>query len=308
MENLYKDYKIIWHCFNPSLELDNMINTIKNFLKGYQYSIDKYNNIFIGDFSKNRPCLIAHLDSVHNRKSTKILFKNNILKANHGIGGDDKCGIVAILEILKQNKNVNAIFCSDEEIGGIGASKIKSKILKNVSYFIEIDRGGKNDVIYESGYNKIASDDFIHALKPYVKKYNFKEDFGTFTDVNILTGIAKKSAINVSCGYYKAHTKNEYVNLDHLYHTINFVNKIINNIREVYIWEDKQEYNIDECEDYYKDDTLEHILEKAYYLNYDDDIIKLICKAYDVGYWESHSEIIKMNKRGSKRNKLHTRY
>lgn len=288
MYKLYKQYENIWKCFNPSTKLNAITREVEKHLINYEYSIDIYGNIFIGDFYKKRACLVAHLDSVHVKRSKHITLKKGKLKSENGIGGDDKCGIVAILEILSRNNNVNAIFTVDEEIGGIGASNIQFNDLKNVLYFIEIDRGGKNDIIYTSGFNTIASDDFIDTLEPFTKKYGFKEGFGSFTDVNILTKIAKKSAINVSCGYYNAHTKKEYVKLSELQHTIKFVEDIINNIKNIYVWEDKQllEYN-----NQYNDfnyEIIDDILTKAHTLGYDDKVMSLILEAYEIGKNDSY--------------------
>jgi len=290
---LHSKYEKIWVCHNPSKKLNEITNILEHYLKDYEYTIDRHNNIFIGDFSQSKPCLIAHLDSVHNKKSTKFYYKDGILASNNGIGGDDKCGIVAILELLEKNTDVNAIFCADEEIGGIGASNIEPKILKNVMYFIEIDREGAKDIIYESGANQIASDQFQKALNPFAEKYGYSEDFGTFTDVNILTGIAQKSAINISAGYYNSHTTKEYINLYELQNTINFVQDVIQNIRQTFSWEAKEyEYNKEDLSYLDTDIELEQLLEKAYLKGYDDDIIQMICKGYDIGYWEAQDDLI----------------
>jgi len=285
MNRLYLKYIDIWQCHNPSTELNNIIKEIEKHLKGYQYYIDKHNNIFIGDFDKELPCLVAHMDSIHQKKSKRFYYRKNILRSNKGIGGDDKCGIVAILEILKQNKNVNAILTSDEEVGGIGALNIKPEKLKNVKYFIEIDRTGKNDIIFESGSNQIASDEFQKALLPWTQKYHFIEDFGLFTDVNILTKTSKKSAINVSCGYYKAHTKKEYVNLKDLQHTIYFVLAILVNIKDTFIWEDNQNWNNQE-------NAINDILTSAYLFGANNKISDLILKAYELGQTEHEYNIL----------------
>jgi len=169
--NLHTKYEKIWLCHNPSGKLDNMQKVMDKYLLNHDYFRDDIGNIFIGNFDQSKPCLIAHLDSVHNKKSTKFYYSKGKLQSNNGIGGDDKCGIVAILEILKKDKTVNAIFCVDEEIGGIGARNIEPALLENVMYFIEIDRAGNNDIIYNSGYNQIASDEFQHALQPFANKY-----------------------------------------------------------------------------------------------------------------------------------------
>jgi putative aminopeptidase FrvX len=285
MNRLYNDYKSLWCCFNPSKGLNAMHDVMEGYLKDYPHFTDKYGNIFVGDFDKNRACLVAHLDSVHEKKSVNIVLKGGILSSDNGIGGDDKCGIVAILEILKKNKNVNAIFPIDEEIGGVGADLIGKDILQNVKYFIEIDRVGNSDIIFESGCNKIASDDFIKDLLPIAKKYGFKKDFGTFTDVNVLTETSLKSAINVSAGYYNAHTKKEYVVLKELDYTINFVEEILHTLQNEYNWEGYIEYEqYDENIEDFDGFNIEDLIEYATYIGYDDIVLSYIIKAHKLGY------------------------
>ena len=261
MNKLYLKYEQVWKCANPSRQLDDMIKVLEDYLKDYDYVIDENSNILIGDFEKERACLVAHLDSVH-KKTGRVRKKKHIIYSDEGIGGDDKCGIVAILELLKNNNNVNAILTSDEEIGGIGASNINIEYLKNILYFIEIDRMGNNDVIFESGMNQICSDEMKDELLPILSENGFSENWGSFTDVNILTQSAKKSAINISCGYYNPHTSYEYVNLNHLQHTILTIQEIISTIQKSFSWSQSQ------LNDLYKKSYFSHDLQN-YKMNCD---------------------------------------
>ena len=271
------NYKDIWECYNSSLRLDAIREVIKPYIKEYPYKIDTWGNILIGDFEKSRPCLIAHLDSVHTKKPRKLRLRKGKLTAKNGIGGDDKCGIVAILELLKTNKNVNAIFTADEEIGGLGVKGLDNAILKNVLYFIEIDRQGKYDIVDVSGLNKIASKEMIDAIKPYMEKYQFETNDGIFTDLNILTKTAKKCGINVSCGYYNPHTKQEYVILKDLQNAINFVNEVLKNVNQEFIWQE-QEFLFSNFEPH-----IEKLIDRAIKEGMDDNTLALMYEAYDIG-------------------------
>ena len=122
---LYNNYRAIWNCFNRSGATKTISNIIKGFLKDQQFYEDQAGNILVGNFLQEKPCLVAHIDSVHTKAPSKISLIGDKLSAENGIGGDDKCGIVAILEILKSGADVNAIFTIDEEIGAIGASNLK---------------------------------------------------------------------------------------------------------------------------------------------------------------------------------------
>lgn len=155
--------------------------------------------------------LVAHMDTVHSKQCASIINHNGKLSSSEGIGGDDRCGIFIIMNIIKTMK-CSVLLCEDEEIGGIGASKfIRSEYAKdvNVNYIIEFDRKGSADAVFYSCANK----DF----KEFVcDNTGFKEAFGTFSDISILAPALKIAAVNLSCGYYNAHTLSEYVMYDEM--------------------------------------------------------------------------------------------
>lgn len=157
-------------------------------------------------------CLVAHLDTVHKQEPVKFYY-DPILKnlfSPTGIGGDDRCGVYIILELLKRGFRPSIIFCCDEEIGGVGArefTKIYEEI-KNVNWFLEFDRKGSNDVVCYGDDNK--------ELTQVFEQFGFKKAYGSFSDISILAPHYKKSAVNVSSGYYSPHTINEYISMDDL--------------------------------------------------------------------------------------------
>ena len=99
--------------------------------------------------------LTAHMDTVH-RSPVKDFYEytdangNHIISSPQGIGGDDRCGIYMILEIIKEFKP-SILFCEDEEVGGVGARKfIQTDLAKELefNYAIELDRRGSNDAVF----------------------------------------------------------------------------------------------------------------------------------------------------------------
>lgn len=169
-------------------------------------------------------CLVAHLDTVHFNEPTEFLFDpvlNNLFSPT-GIGGDDRCGVYIILELLKRGFRPSIIFCCDEEIGAIGASeftKVYNKI-KNVNWFLEFDRRGRNDVV--------CYDDGNEELTKVFESFGFKSSWGSFSDISELAPFYGISAVNISSGYYNAHTKNEYINLDDLQWIIDRAEEVLN--------------------------------------------------------------------------------
>ena len=159
--------------------------------------------------------LIAHLDTVHEKPIRDICLSadKNILMSPQGIGGDDRCGVFALVKVY-QSAQIKPwlLFCCDEEIGGIGAKKFclahhqlqLPNELDNLKFIIELDRKGKNDAVYY----RCANLDF----EEYITGKGFKTAQGSFSDISLIAPELEIAAVNLSCGYYHAHTRHEYIN------------------------------------------------------------------------------------------------
>jgi len=155
--------------------------------------------------------LVAHMDTVHDKQCVSIINHDGKLSSLEGIGGDDRCGIFIIMNIIKTMK-CSVLLCEDEEIGGIGAGKFtRSEYAKDVdvNYIIEFDRKGSADAVFYSCANK-EFEEFV------CDNTGFKKAYGTFSDISILAPALKIAAVNLSCGYYNAHTTKEYVMYDEM--------------------------------------------------------------------------------------------
>lgn len=165
--------------------------------------------------------LVAHLDTVHKEIPKEIYYdkKNDVLWSPQGIGGDDRCGVWAILEIIKKHKPY-VLFTEDEESGCIGARKA-AKILKapNVRMIIEIDRRGSEDCVFYDCGNK--------EFQEYIEKFGFKTAFGTFSDICELSSEWDIASVNLSSGYYNEHTLQEMVKIKEIIATRDKVIKIL---------------------------------------------------------------------------------
>lgn len=176
----------------------------------------------------NLPVLLtAHMDTVH-KETVKDFYErtedgNHILSSPEGIGGDDRCGIYMILEIIKTHK-CSVLFCEDEEIGGVGSNKFaKSKYiddLKELNYLIELDRANKNDAVFYDCDNEEFTEFILNNT-------GYKEAYGSFSDISILSPACKIASVNLSCGYYKAHSLLEEVVIEEMQNTIETVKKLL---------------------------------------------------------------------------------
>jgi len=115
--------------------------------------MDEVGNIY-GFNYKNKPMVSAHTDTVQNVVDGELLkfikIRNDILSGYGVIGGDDKCGIYAILKLLKEGEKVNFLFSVSEETGGSGSQYFiqeNASLISSVPYCIVLDRKGNSDII-----------------------------------------------------------------------------------------------------------------------------------------------------------------
>jgi len=149
--------------------------------------------------------LVAHLDTVHNEAPSIICRSEDgrYLMSPQGIGGDDRCGVYMILQIISQVR-CHVLFCEDEEVGGRGARAFEGSGLKvDVNYIVEMDRRGNNDAVFYGCDNP----DFTR----FVCSFGFKEATGSFSDISVVAPYLKTAAVNISAGYYNEHRLHEMI-------------------------------------------------------------------------------------------------
>lgn len=178
--------------------------------------------------------LVAHLDTVHKETPKTFVYSvdGDVISSPQGIGGDDRNGVFSVLEVSKRY-NCSVLFCEEEESGGIGAKKFVSTELADglkFNYIIEFDRKGSNDAVFYDCDNPDFTD--------FITKDFFKEDWGSFSDISTLAPYLGCAAVNLSCGYYKAHTTDEYVVVSEMINSINAACDILARTTD----EDKFEY------------------------------------------------------------------
>lgn len=174
--------------------------------------------------------LVAHLDTVHKDPVSDICMTvdGDILMSPQGIGGDDRCGVYALVSAYEAaEKKPWLLFTCDEEVGGRGADAFcqlyeKGKLPKELSglkCIVEIDRRGSEDAVYYDCDNK----DF----ETYITSKGFVTAHGSFSDISYIAPELGVAAVNLSSGYYNAHTQHEFINLKHLEAVIEKVKTIV---------------------------------------------------------------------------------
>lgn len=240
------DTKLLKHLYevvHPSNGEVPMINFILNYIKNLPnlyYEIDDNKNLFIIKNTTDPeyyPCVVAHMDENQTYfdektvvfKDGRVYGKYKNLKQQCGLGADDSSGICCALQLLKVISDLKVCFTVEEEIGAFGAIAAcdNFSFWYNVSYMLQADRHGANDLIVYTNGIKSASDDFLKDIADLIYTYNYEPERGLFTDVGELANNLLISGVNISCGYYHEHTSKEYVVLSELENCLNFMFAIL---------------------------------------------------------------------------------
>lgn len=217
-------------------------NDLRKELQGSCTHSGKDSWLFVPDQPHNKICLVAHIDTVFGAEgpSKEVIAKDGnegILTSPQGLGADDRAGVYGVLELfrtLPAELQPYVLLTDLEETGGHGAReavRIFGDVLRSpdITYFIEIDRKGREDAVY---YCQEPGD-----FRAYVETFGFKETLGAFSDVAIIGKAVNKCTVNVSTGYYDAHTKHEYLIISELLKTVSRVQEMIkDNAQNPKVW------------------------------------------------------------------------
>ena len=154
--------------------------------------------------------LVAHMDTVYRQPVEQICYSEDraVAMSPQGIGGDDRCGVWMILQILRTT-NCHVLFCEDEEVGCIGAKKFTGGSLRpQVNYIVELDRRGNNDAVFYRCDNPEFED--------FVTSFGFETAGGSCSDISYIAPYLETAAVNISCGYYCEHQRHEYIHLEEI--------------------------------------------------------------------------------------------
>ena len=172
--------------------------------------------------------LVAHLDTVHKHPVKNICTSadDNILMSPQGIGGDDRCGVYALVNAYESSAiKPYLLFTCNEEVGGVGAKtfvKCLDKLppeLSNLKCIVELDRKGSRDAVYYDCDNP--------NFEEYITSKGFETAQGSFSDISVIAPALGVAAVNLSSGYYNAHTLHEYINRKELNSTLAKVIEIV---------------------------------------------------------------------------------
>lgn len=146
----------------------------------------------------------------------EVFRAKNIITAKDAIlGGDDRAGIAAIMEIdsICVNSGLqrpSIILTRGEECGGLGIKKmieeLDKKVLSDTRLILSLDRRGCAEYVY---YTEPKDE-----VKIYIELFGFHKCFGSYSDCKDISEEWLIPHANLSIGYYNNHSKSEVVFLD----------------------------------------------------------------------------------------------
>jgi len=168
--------------------------------------------------------LVAHVDTVV--LGTPALqhdeTRNILWSSKNGLGADDRAGVAAIIEIITSGLKPHILLCDGEELGCVGARSVVKNIgAPEVKYIIDLDRRGDNDAVFYDCDNP--------EFEQYIENFGFKSSYGTFTDISVLSPYWGIAGVNLSIGYYDAHTKDEYLKINEWQKTVDKLKIMLKN-------------------------------------------------------------------------------
>jgi hypothetical protein len=203
--------------FEDELVKDVMFNILPDDIKK-----DQHGNYYY-KIGNSRTIFTSHIDTV----SKKYISVNHILDGNiirtdgkTTLGADDKAGMTVMLWMIRNRVPGLYYFFIGEEVGCIG-SGLASKygnFKGNYDRVVSFDRRGTDSIITFQSSGRSCSESFANDLCEELNKFGMsykKDDSGVYTDSAEFMDIIPECT-NISVGYYKEHTVNEYQDIDHL--------------------------------------------------------------------------------------------
>jgi di/tripeptidase len=218
------------------------------------YYLDGKGNLYItkGVLKEGEyyPCVVAHMDTVHRDQHTLIkenkrllleetitgdksilIAKNPDTKQKTGIGGDDKCGVYLCLEMLLKRDCLKASFFVCEEIGMLGSKECDPNFFNDVGYAIQFDAPTGNWFSISCNGINLWNEEFGSVVTPLLESNNITNfSYDPFTDV-----VQLKKKFDFCCsvlfsGYYRQHTKDEYVVVEDVEKSFNVANVLMDSL------------------------------------------------------------------------------
>lgn len=239
----------------------NDYETIKQFIKdnveGYVWSEDARGNMYgVHPDSDCKCCIAAHLDQVEAGDIASVIELDGYLFGEDAnghpanLGADDKNGVWVAMQAAKHPRHPKLAFFVDEETGRNGSKECDPEFFIDVACTLVVDRKGDREIIYEGRNRQYGT--LLHVLFKAVNQ-DWQYETGISCDADSIRKYC--DCINISCGCYKCHTRQEYTCIEELERSLKAVNNFLDskydmlpvfeNIKDFRftVWNDDDVYN-----------------------------------------------------------------
>lgn len=195
------------------------------FRKGEENTQERF--VYVPGSRRNRVVLVAHADTVwHNQDEHHQVIVDNASALSSssivGLGADDRAGC-AILWLLRDSGH-SLLVTDGEENHRIGSTflmqecpAIAEEINTSHHFMVQFDRRNARDFkCYEVGTDEFRQ--YVHSETGYTEP-----DRKAYTDITTLC--ERICGVNLSVGYYREHTAQEYIEIDEWLHTLQIARK-----------------------------------------------------------------------------------
>ena len=228
--------------YSPSGDEHAMVAYVSTYLTNndIKHKIDSAGNIYFKNRVEGSDRIIvnAHMDTVASavadvgvfKTAEDVVFKS---KNNQVIGGDDKCGVFAVLKLITDSEidvPLTALLTVAEESGCNGVRHAMTHHLDyffDCNFWITIDRRGNSDIITENCDYQLCADKIDSLLGDLGADSGWSTAAGSISDVSEGVVSLQINGINLAAGYYGAHTGAEKVSLKDLRRSIDFLKQTI---------------------------------------------------------------------------------
>lgn len=165
--------------------------------------------------------LIAHINSIHEEQPIEICKSENFWMAPEGIGGENRCGIYALLQIVR-HYHCHILLLNDKINNNI--TSLLNGLSEDfyIAFAIDLALEGKNECL-------------IHRCTDVMIRSALKERGYELTPSAAILEFPKNlklTYISISTGFYDSYLQSERICIDDVWHSVRTIERILDMIAD----------------------------------------------------------------------------
>jgi len=185
----------------------------------YYHKIGESSSMFAAHLDTLAYCQVEDVKHVIEDDDGRIRVRTD---GNTILGADDRSGVLVLLYMIEKQIPGLYYFFIGEEVGRIGSqgiSDIKPEYFKNYQRCVSFDRRGEGSIVSKQRQEISCSNSFVASLSNELMNVTdiefFNDPNGVCTDSFSFLGLIPECT-NISVGYYNAHSRKEYQDINYL--------------------------------------------------------------------------------------------